>query len=297
MESEIQDVNPAEMSGLTNEMRISSLKKPDNFFVEHKHMHEFYEMFDAIRLQGRRIRTTSMTVVAPSGGGKTTNAEAYIERRGLLSVRVGGVITRPAVVVHMPAATRPAAYSERILKTYKEPRPERGTTSQKQHRVFDVLEKAKTQLVFIDEIHHVLGYGGTSSQELMLNVLKDVANECQIPFILMGTERAREVISLNEEVKVRFPIFELNPFPEITRDFREFLAGFESMLPLKKASDIANNKKAVTEIYNFTEGLIVNVSALIRGAAITSIRSGSERIGLKEINEGKRLVEKNLVLK
>ncbi|MBU2560176.1 TniB family NTP-binding protein, partial [archaeon] len=200
------------------------------------------------------------------------------------------------VIVRMPAASRPAALFERILLVLNENQADKGTTSQKMDRVVSTLNKSGTQLVFIDEVHNVLGSGGDRTQDFMLNVFKDLANECKIPFILMGTKKAKELLARNEEVSRRFPLVELKPFKGITKDFREFMAGFEKMLPLKKESNLASNKAAMTEILRFSKGLVADISAVIRASAIVAIESGTEKITLKEIKKGEKLIEDRLVL-
>lgn len=280
--------------------RIISLLRPDEFFIEHAQMLKFYNRFERIRMQGRRIRTTSLAMLGVTGSGKTTLVTSYIKDMRLTPRRCDGVIERPAEIVPLPAATSPNAFFDRILEKYNEPIKQRESTSDKQNRVFTLLKKARTQLLFIDEIHNVLGYGGDRSQEFILNTLKDVANHCEIPFVLLGTEKTVDVFNREDvgEVKNRFPIHWLTPFEKATgKDFREFVAGFEANLPLKKSSDIASNKKMLAEIYKRTNGLVVDISVLMRGAAVAALESKSEKIRLKEISEGWALVKDGMVIR
>jgi GTPase SAR1 family protein len=289
MEAEIK-VTP----DMQAEKRIDYLRTSDSFFVFHPQIEEIFDVYDAVRKQRKRSRTTGLTLIGDSGSGKTTMTKAYIRERGHAKVFHADFIERPVDIVRMPPATRPTAFFERILRTYEE--SENGTIPQKEHRVFNTLEVSKTQLLFIDEIHNVLNSGGHNTQEFMLKVLKDVANECKIPFILMGTEEALEVLKLNAEVKRRFPPLILKNFEEVNREFQELLAGFEERLPLRKSSSLASNKRVTRAIFKYSKGLIVDISAIIRASAIFAIQTGSERITPTEIKGGKELLEKRLVL-
>lgn len=292
----IRGFDPPELDSMTDEMRIQYLLDKESFFVEHLQVRQFFRRFDTIRAQGRILRTTSLAMIGGSGSGKSTMAEAYAHCNGNDPKFHAEFVEWPIVIVRMPAASRPAALFERVLIVLNENQVDKGTTSQKMDRVVGTLNKSKTQLVFIDEVHNVMGCGGDRTQDFMLTVLKDLANECKIPFVLMGTEELEKLLARNEEVSRRFPVVELKAFKGITKDFREFLAGFESMLPLRKSSDLASNNDAMTEILKFSEGLVADISAVIRAAAVAAIESGTEKITLKEIKKGEELIKDRVVL-
>lgn len=266
----------------SDEERIKFLLDREAIFVLYKQVDEIFQKFEAIKEQGKQDRTVSMTLIASSGGGKTLLAKYYIHIHKYDAIHHDNFVERPVEIVRMPSIARPAALFERILTAYNQPHPKSGTISQKEQRVFDVLDISKTKLLFIDEVHNILYYGGERTQLLMLSLLKDIANVCKIPFILMGTSDAEKVIIHNEEVRRRFPVVKLKPL-EDTEELGAFLAGFEKRLPLRKPSNLASNADMMGKIFAYSHGLVDDISALIRVAAVIAIKSKTEQITIKEI--------------
>jgi hypothetical protein len=132
-------------------------------------------------------------------------------------------------------------------------------------------------MLIIDEIHHVL-VGSTNQQRVVMNAIKYLSNELQIPLVGVGTLEAVRAIQADPQLASRFYRTEL-PLWCMGREYRKLLASFERMLPLKRPSQLAKEPLA-TKLLAMTEGTIGELSTLLKSAAIYAVRTGTERIDM-----------------
>lgn len=66
-------------------------------------------------------------------------------------------------------------------------------------------------------------------------------------------------------------------------DFQELLAGFELLLPLRKASGLSDETLS-TQIFGISMGIVGEVADLLNSAAIFAIKEGVECITTDVIN-------------
>jgi Cdc6-like AAA superfamily ATPase len=141
-------------------------------------------------------------------------------------------------------------------------------------RLKKMLIAAKTEMIIIDEIHNLLD-GGTNYQ-LSLNFIKHLSNRLNIPIVLVGTEKAKTILSVDKQVKLRFTPFELKPFKP-DEEYIRMLLTIESIFPLRNASNLANPETAKL-IMDLSEGLMGEMIDLLKDAATVAIRNKSEKI-------------------
>jgi len=114
-------------------------------------------------------------------------------------------------------------------------------------------------------------------------MLRYLGNELRIPLVCMGTKDAYLAIRTDPQLENRFEPCVL-PLWEDDKEFRALLQSFVSAIPLKGRSDLNS-----TEIANFilkkSEGILGEISAIIRAAAKLAIRSLKEKIDLELVKE------------
>src|ERR1700733_95125 len=120
------------------------------------------------------------------------------------------------------------------------------------------------RLCVIDEIHNALS-GPTNKVCEMLNVLKNMGNELQIPLIAVGTKDALQVIHSDDQLANRFEPFPL-PRWQDNDELQDLIASFERVLPLRRPSDLTN-PVLVRRILALSEGVLGEiVTILVRSA-------------------------------
>ena len=143
------------------------------------------------------------------------------------------------------------------------------------------LNKLGTKMILIDEIHSALR-GNLNKQRTFIDDLKQLSNSLSLTIVLAGTREAYSALSIGNETSTRFPALEL-PRWNNDRKFRSFVATYEKCLPLKKASNMADNAELVNALFYQSEGLIGKAVNLLKKAAIKAIKSKREYITVDDI--------------
>jgi hypothetical protein len=143
------------------------------------------------------------------------------------------------------------------------------------------LNKLGTKMILIDEIHSALR-GNLNKQRTFIDDLKQLSNSLSLTIVLAGTREAYSALSIGNETSTRFPVLEL-PRWNNDRKFRSFVATYERCLPLKEASNMADNAELVNALFYQSEGLIGKTVNLLKKAAIKAIKSKREYIIVDDI--------------
>ena len=143
------------------------------------------------------------------------------------------------------------------------------------------LNKLGTKMILIDEIHSALR-GNLNKQRTFIDDLKQLSNSLSLTIVLAGTREAYSALSIGNETSTRFPALEL-PRWNNDRKFRSFVATYEKCLPLKEASNMADNAELLNALFYQSEGLIGKTVNLLKKAAIKAIKSKREYIIVDDI--------------
>lgn len=143
------------------------------------------------------------------------------------------------------------------------------------------LNKLGTKMILIDEIHSSLR-GNLNKQRTFIDDLKQLSNSLSLTIVLAGTREAYSALSIGNETSTRFPALEL-PRWNNDRKFRSFVATYERCLPLKEASNMADNAELINALFYQSEGLIGKTVNLLKKAAIKAIKSKREYITVDDI--------------
>ena len=143
------------------------------------------------------------------------------------------------------------------------------------------LNKLGTKMILIDEIHSALR-GNLNKQRTFIDDLKQLSNSLSLTIVLAGTREAYSALSIGNETGSRFPALEL-PRWNNDKKFRSFVATYERCLPLKEASNMAENSELLNTLFYQSEGLIGKTVNLLKKAAIKAINSKREYIIVDDI--------------
>jgi len=216
-----------------------------------------------------------LLIVSPTNNGKTTLIKKFIDD---YSSRIKGNL----VYVETPERTTLKEFYAETLNVLGYPSRATRSTGDLRRQILVALESKKVKMLFFDEIHNLLDSRRDHKRDV-LNGLKSLNNRAQIPIVLIGIETATDILSLDDQVKDRYPAVEI-PLWENSEEFKDVLGTFEANLPLKKPSNLHDDKIANT-ILELSEGKLGRVSEIIRICAIEAINNGEECITHKLIKQ------------
>ena len=141
------------------------------------------------------------------------------------------------------------------------------------------LIKAKTRVIFVDELQHLIA-GGPVGTRIILDDLKVMSDEIGIPFIMAGTRRAAQVISEDEQYLSRFRPIEL-PVWRYDNDFLGLLQDLELRMKVTKGTFLG--AKASREVFIRSKGLIGGIVEIMNESLRLAEEEGAKRISLGHI--------------
>ncbi len=223
----------------------------------------------------KKMRMPNLLLVGPTNNGKTMIVEKFRRDHPRGVSLDGSAEIIPVLRVQMPSAADPIRFYQSVLDAL-------GAPSKRGHRLVDkegqamrLLRYTGVRLAIIDEIHNALA-GPANKLSEMLNLLKNIGNELQIPLVGVGTKDALQVIHSDDQLANRFEPFPL-PRWQDDDELQDLLASFERALPLRLPSDLTN--PALTRrIVALSEGILGEIVALLVRAAESAVRTGAERI-------------------
>jgi hypothetical protein len=168
-----------------------------------------------------------------------------------------------------------------ILNELQVPHRLNDKIMQKEKLVVHHLNKLGTRMILVDEIHNALT-GNLNKQRTFINDLKQLSNKLSLTIVLAGTREAHSALSIGSETETRFPLLELPKWGN-NKKFRSFVATYETCLPLKEVSNMADDPEIINALYYQSEGLIGKTVNLLKKAAVKAIKSGRERIIAEDI--------------
>ena len=220
-------------------------------------------------------RMPNLLLYGATGNGKTMIINRFIRRHPTSDNPGGDAVVVPVLAVQAPPLPSESRLYDAILEALFAPYKARENVSKKQFQVLRLLRAVNTRMLVIDEIHHIL-VGPTNQQRIVMNAVKYLSNDLQIPLVGVGTLEAVRAIQADPQLASRFHRAELALW-RMVREYRKLLASFERMLPLKRPSKLAREPVA-TKLLAMTEGTIGELSTLLKTAAIYAVRTGVERI-------------------
>jgi Bacterial TniB protein len=242
-------------------------------------------------------RMPDLLIVGETNNGKSVLVKRFQQLHPATDDPSGEGATIPVLLIQAPPVPQELRLYHSILEALACPYRPSESAARKLPQVMNLLRRVGLRMLVIDEIHHILA-GPISSQRQMLNVLKYLGNELQIPLVGVGTKDAIRAVQTDPQLANRFEPAAL-PRWDLDRDYLKLLASFERALPLREPSNLSEPSLA-TRLLAMSEGTIGELSSLLTAAAMHAVRIGRERIDgtlLSELDwtppsERKRQVER-----
>lgn len=232
----------------------------------------------------KRMRMPNLALIGPTNNGKTMIVERF--RRNHPHIEAGanptGMAVVPVLKVQMPAGADERRLFGAILEALG--LPDMGgarIVAVRQDAAMRVMRAANVQLLILDEVHNLLS-GTRDQQRRVLNLLRWLGNELQVPLVAVGTAEALRALQSDEQLANRFEPFPLPPW-EDGEEFRSLLSTLESVLPLRRPSQLAGTVLA-QKILSMSEGILGEIVTIISRAAIQAVMSEAEAINTDVLN-------------
>jgi len=232
----------------------------------------------------KRTRMPNLLLVGPTNNGKTMILEKF--RRShpatAASATEHGAANVPVLMVQMPAAPDEARFFSAILKALNLPDMLPARAPKRQDAAVRVLDETAVRLLIIDEVHNILA-GSRLHQRRLLNLLRWLGNELQIPLVAAGTAEALHAVQSDDQLANRFEPLILPRWTDGAQ-YRQLLGTLEVLLPLRHPSHLAKPALA-RKILASAEGVLGEVLTIVTRAATRAIATGIEAITVEVIDE------------
>lgn len=264
---------------LSDEDRIKSIKKAK--WIGYTNANNIFKKLNDLRDYPKTLRMPNLLLIGDSNNGKTALLDRYTSmnksyvEENLQELRI------PVLMIQSPPEPDEKRFYNILLESIYAPYRSTEKIELKQQRVIQLLKKVGLKLLIIDEIHHLLA-GTMAKQRTFLNVIKYLANELKISIVVAGTRDAFNAIQTDPQLANRFEPKILNKW-HFDDEYLRLLVSFESLLPLKKLSNLIENSIA-NNILSKSEGLLGEISRILELSAILAIESGIEKINNNIIN-------------
>ncbi len=238
------------------------------------------------------------SVLTGDGGlGKTTVCYAILNQMPSYTRTMDGYTKKvtPAFYIEVPSPITVKSLAAAMLKKLGDPVFGQGTAAQLTDRLIHFLRECETELVFLDEFHHLFDRNSTSAK-LNINVinwLKNLVNETKISFCLVGLPEFVTLLDVDSQIARRFQYrFRLKPLSLGSHDHHGTLYPFLNQIAIKAAEKVnvsfdppLDCPLFAMQIYVPTKGFQAYVMALIRESIVEALANGREVVTPEDFSQ------------
>lgn len=230
----------------------------------------------------KRPRMPNLLIMGDSNNGKTTIAQRFYELHGESYITDESDLIKPVIYAQSPTTASEKGLYIAIIERFFVPYRPKDSIDSLRYQAIHLLKEFDVKMLMIDEFHSMLT-GTARQQRQVMNAIKMLCNELQIPIVGIGTKDAVRVLHTDPQHASRFEVFEL-PTWKLNKDFQKLLYRFEATLPLKKASGL-HKPELSAPLHIISEGNLGNLQKLLVQCAKDAINTGEEQITEKIIKD------------
>lgn len=269
------------IAGLSDEKRLEFIDAPR--WIGYPSANQTLEIMQGLMNKVKQPRMPNLLLIGESNNGKTTVLKQFNKRFGDPYIENEVDMVLPVVMIQAPPSPNEKDLYLSLLQRFTAlPYKASDPASALRYQVVHAFRESRVKILIIDEIHSVLT-GTPRQQRLIMNCLKFLCNELEIPIVAAGTPDAVRVLHTDSQHASRFDVKQLEIWKN-DLDFKRMVGSFERTLPLKQPSHLIEPEK-LNLIHTISDGRIGNVKRLLNECAIEAIRHKEESISLAMIKE------------
>lgn len=249
-------------------------------WIGYKSAHEVLEVMQGLMNRIKQHRMPNLLLIGDSNNGKTTVIKRFNEKFGETYIDDNDHLNVPVRLIQAPPSANEKELYISLIDSLGLPYRSSDSSGVLRHQVIHAFRETHVRILIIDEVHSMLT-GTARQQRLIMNAIKFLCNELELPIVLSGTKDAVRILHTDPQHASRFDVAELAVWKN-NNEFKKLLGSFERILPLRQPSNLIEKGKADL-IYSISDGNLGNVKRLINDCAIDAINSGEEAITLDNI--------------
>lgn len=233
----------------------------------------------------RQQRPESLLVMASTANGKSMLLERFEQNNPARDNEEGDHAVVPVLRIEIPEDPTLDGIYFQILDRLFTPLNPRSTKTERRREAFRMLSQVQVKMLLVDEVHN-LALAGNAERLKILAFLRAVGNDAGVRahIVCAGTREAKQMLQSDDQLLNRYDMHAL----PIWRDgpaFRELLASFESLMPLRRPSLLGDDDRIAAAILTRSEGLIGEMFKIVSRATVLALDTGDERITLKSLSQ------------
>lgn len=268
-----------------NDLVAEKIERFKRVFVPYPKHVQMHDRCDYLQKLGRRtigMAQMGLRVLGPTGAGKSTAADAYVDLVQRLRPRTTTFV--PVLKIDLERGSTSKKLMMSILDKFGDPYASHGNELVLKRRAFACIERFGTELLIVDEVQHLNFRNGLKND--VTDTLKGMLDGGVVPMVFLGTMEAEQMFQRNLQLNGRLLApFDLLPLDERNADDRRLFAVFVAkleaaildcnVLPEPSHLGLAGLLPALFEV---SQGVVGRVSRLFQVAMEIAIRRGASRL-------------------
>lgn len=249
-------------------------------WIGYSQANEVLDILQGLMNKVKQHRMPNLLLVGDSNNGKTTIIKQFVQKFGESYVDDDIDLVLPVRSIQAPPSANEKDLYISLINSFALPYRSSESVGKLRLQVIHAFRETRVKILIIDEAHSMLT-GTARQQRLIMNSIKFLCNELEIPIVLSGTKDSVRILHTDPQHASRFDVAEL-PIWENNKEFRRLVGSFERILPLKNPSNLTQQEN-LNLIHSISDGCIGNVKRLLNECAIDAIKTGEEQITTKII--------------
>ncbi len=183
----------------------------------------------------------------------------------------------PVLRIQHPVEPKEGRLYDSILLAARIPSRTNLNAAKKQNMVTRLIAELGTKMILIDDSHDAIE-GTVRQQKMYLTVLRNLAISTNTILVYAGLPTFETLLTHDLQMKRRVEIYHL-PIWGKSKALAKFLDAYEHRLPLRKPSNL-KSENIVYELHEMSNGVLDFITKIVKGAACSAIRNGTEKIDL-----------------